>query len=673
MPVGLRQLIVASDVSPAARRRARGIVLVAAAVCALNAQTGVWAAEPVSEALRARFREAYFAASTGAALSDERDDAALRDYVLYPYLEAARIAKALSLTDAAAAAAQDAAAAAFLSRHAGEPVADGLGRAWLESLARRGLKADLLDRYRPGLATARLECQWLVARIELGARDGLGSEILQRWLTPAQLPLECEPAFEWARSEGILDEAWTERRLRLLLESGQAVFARVIARRLPAERAAPWLVWADLIEDPAGAIDRLIADPLQPVDFDALLDGFSRLATADPDAGLEAVDRLIEARSLDAQESSRLRRALAYGLAWDRDARALDYFARIDERDLDDYTLQWRARSALWAGDWALAAASIDALSPELRETPAWRYWAARAARELGDASRARELFESILATDNYYSALAAARLGRRVIPHAERFDADEAVVESIERLEPMIRARELRAVSLPSEALSEWRYAQSMLDAEAQRQSVHVAAHWGWYDVAIATATSHEIFFDYRLLYPRPFSASVAAAARLTRLDAPLIYGVMRQESLFRADAASGAGAIGLMQIVPDTARRTAASWNRPAPSRDALFEPETNVILGAAHLRSLADRFDLQLPVALAAYNAGPAAAAGWLPDTPVDADVWIENIPYNETRAYVRRVLWHSVVFKWLAEHRPQDAASWLGQISPPQDGD
>lgn len=619
-----------------------------------------------SDELRERFRAAYLEAVTGAVLSDEHDDDELRDYPIYSWLEAARIAKALSLVDATTAPVWEARASDFLDRHDGQPVAVSVARAGLQSLARRGETAAFIAAFRPSLADERMHCQWLSARIDSGATAGLEPLILERWLTPAQLPTECEPAFQWLRDAGTLDADWTARRVRLLIDNGQAAFARVVARRLPSEQAGPLLLLADLVDTPRAAIEGLIADPALPVEFDALLAAFTRLATANPAAGIDDAEKLIAARQLDPQQASRVERAVAYGLAWDRDPRALDHFARVAATELDDYTLEWRARSALWTGDWALVAASIDALSPPKQRDSAWQYWAGRAAAALGDAARARAQFEAVLRSDNFYSALAAARLDRDVVPHAERFAVDRDIQRELERLEPLIRARELRAVALPAESLAEWRHGLASLPPAVQQQGIHLAADWGWYDIAIAAATNQSIFYDYELLYPRPFDKAVADAAGDFRLDEPLIYAVIRQESLYRPDAASAAGALGLMQLVPDTAARVARARGLPRPGRDALFDPATNITLGAAELRRLIDRFNGQLAPALAAYNAGPGAVDRWLPDEPIDLDIWVENIPYNETRAYVRRVLWHGLVFQWLDDKDPADTRPWLSQV-------
>ena len=153
-----------------------------------------------------------------------------------------------------------------------------------------------------------------------------------------------------------------------------------------------------------------------------------------------------------------------------------------------------------------------------------------------------------------------------------------------------------------------------------------------------------------------------------MSELPPELIYSVMRQESLYRTDAISSAGARGLLQMVPDTARRTARAFKRPRPTPDDLFDPNVGVVLGSAHLRELVDRFGGQTIVALAAYNAGPNAAARWIPQQPVEADVWIENIPYNETRTYVQRIAWHNLVFNWRKSGEPQKPDGWLSPVRP-----
>jgi soluble lytic murein transglycosylase len=621
------------------------------------------------ERVRAEFLSAYADASSGINIAADADSPQLREYAIYPYLEAARIERQLlDATDANSAA--DTVAAAFLEKFEGTPIAFGLHRRWLDSLARRSDWQTFRTSFSNAVATAEQQCQYLRARIETGDTRGLVEQIEERWLTPAQLPLECEPVFQWMRDQGSLDDELTEQRVRLLLQNGQAAFARVIARRLPRERAEPLLLWARLLESPITEFDRLIATRRSDLPQAVLISAWEGFTRANPAAALELFDLFVQTQELGSREASAAARALALGLAWDRRAReAIAMFARISASDLDDYALGWLARAALWAGDWQTVEAAIASMSAPVRNETAWRYWLARTLSQQGDAAGAEALFEAIVPTDNFYAVMAAAHLGERFVPHDDSLPYDAERAARIAADETFSRARELFATGLRTEATREWRYGlESLGDERDKAQSVHVAARWGWYDVAVATATEQGIFNDYRLLYPLPYKEEISAAAAATRVGRPLLYGLMRQESLFRDDVVSASGAIGLAQVLPETARRAAAIRQWPEPDRADLFDAAVNIRLGAATLGTFLDRFDSQLPVALAAYNAGPNAAERWLPTRPVDADIWLENIPYNETRAYVRRVLWHALVFAWRENGIAQDTRSWIARVTP-----
>lgn len=624
-------------------------------------------------AVREAFQQAYARAALGQTDSSG-DSAQLRHYPLYPYLEAARIREALNELPGqpgqpgqpGAATQADERAAEFVSDHANEPVSRGLRRAWLESLARRERWDVFLAEYRDADATDALRCRSFTARIALGRREGLAQDIQRAWLTPTSVP-ECAGPFAWLTDGGLLTPELIGQRARLALAAGNPVLASEIALRLPAEESAPLLQWAALLESPATSIDTLLASAGKPVDPAALLAGWSRLARKDPAAAEARYASLVVSRVLSGDGASEYALALALGLAWDRDPAALEYFERVAPRDLDDGANAWRARAALWSGDWKLAAQAITALSPSERQTARWRYWAARVSELLHDTEHARKLYESVLADDDFYSAMAAARLHRAVSPHPLSLPLDSELLASLERLPALTRARELFLCGMRPEAEVEWSMGIASLSGPERLQAIHLAAGWGWYEQAIQAATAQRVFNDYVLLYPRPFDDAVRAASRRAGLSPEIVYGVIRQESLYRSDAVSSAGARGLMQLQPQTARRTARFSELPRSQSSDLFDPQANILLGAERLKMLLDQFDGQLPVALAAYNAGPNAAGRWLPAKPIEPDIWIENIPYNETREYVERVLWHSLVFTWLREGGdPQRVDAWLDPI-------
>jgi soluble lytic murein transglycosylase len=307
---------------------------------------------------------------------------------------------------------------------------------------------------------------------------------------------------------------------------------------LPAERAAPLTQWAALLEKPQPNIDALIASPGTAVDGATLLAGWSRLARIDPDGAKARYAQFVRARDLNAQSASPYARALALRLAFNRDPAALEYFPLVAAADRDVQTLEWWARAALWAGDWKRAADTIANMPEARRETARWRYWAARAAEQARDSERAERLYVSVMTDDNFYSAMAAGRLKRTLMPNLQTLPAVPEVEAALDRVPALVRARELFLSGMRQEALGEWQYGYQSLSAQQRKQSIRVLAGWGWYDQAVATATAERVFNDYELLYPRPFDYEVKKAANITGLAPELVYGVIRQESLFRADA---------------------------------------------------------------------------------------------------------------------------------------
>lgn len=616
-------------------------------------------------AQRAEFQQAM--ARVGTAESTAEDSPALQSYVLYPYLEAARFKQALQSSATNIPKTVDEQIADFLRAHEREPVATDLRQAWLTSLAARGMWTDFLAFHKPNSDGLALRCQGYTARIELGMEAGLAAQVAETWLTPRSLP-ECDRAFTWLTTVGGLTPALIEQRARKALEADNADFARQIIARLPPEQAAPLLQWAALLEQPQREIDALIATPQKDLAPAALLAGWTKFARANPTAAKQRFEPLVRARKLDARDASPLALALALALSWDRDADTRKYFAKVDAADFDDSAREWQARAALWAHDWKLAARSIAAMSEADRRTARWRFWSARVAAQQGKPAEAQKIYESLLGEDNYYSAMAAARLKRQITPNPQPLPVDAALLSRFEAEPGFVRAHELQWNRMLDPARAEWRAGAGALPATSRPQLILLAAHWGWYHQAVDVATGERVFNDYALLYPRPYDAEVMNAAQVSALPATLIYGIIRQESLYERDAISSADARGLTQLTLDTARRTARKWQLPAPTADALFDPQVSVVLGAAHLKDLLDRFGGQLPLALAAYNAGPGAVQRWLPTGEMDPDIWLENIPYNETRDYVRRILWHTVVFGWLGEQKAQETRGWLTSIKP-----
>lgn len=591
------------------------------------------------------------------------DSAALKSYPIYDYLVAARLRRDLS---AAPGDALDAVIDAFLKAHEGQPVARALHREWLASLAQRRRWDWFLPRSVETTDPA-LICDRLSARLALGDTDKLAAEALARWSLIERPPPECAGVFDWLHAQGLVTPALQEARARAALAADKAALARDFIAEVPAERAAPLRQWLQLLESPGPALRALAAAPEAPVESDALLAGFTRLATSEePEASL-LLPGLLARPDVSPALRTGLLRAFALGAAYAREPGAVAAFERLPGEVLDTQVQEWRVRAALWAGAFDKALDWLGQMPDALAGEPRWRYWRARATAEVLGAEPAAPLYAEIAGMRDYYGYLAADHLHRPYDLNIHPTPDDAAVQAALAAEPGLVRAHALFDCDLADDAALEWSTALAGAPRALKVQAAHLASRWGWYAQTIATLAQADDWDDVRLRYPRPYASLVERASRLTEVPADWILAIIRQESLFRSDAVSRADARGLMQMQPATALAVARRWHFPAPGRDALFDPAIAVPLGAAYVRELLDRYGNQLDLSLAAYNAGPAAVARWLPAQPVDADIWIENIPYTETRGYVQHILDHIVAFAAVRDAEPPRLSSLLPVVT------
>jgi soluble lytic murein transglycosylase len=593
--------------------------------------------------------------------ADLTDSPALRSYALHDYLVAERLSRDLQLN---ADESLDERIDQFLKAHAGQPVSRPLRAAWLASLADRARwdwflprSADVAD---PALACARLQ-----ARLATGETQGLADDALERWSLPHKQPPACDAVFDWLRSQGLLTADRAESRTRAALDAGNAKLARQFASDVPAPRAEPLLQWAQLLETPR-SLQELATNTGTPVEPEALLAGFGRLARVDSAAAAGVLPKLLERPDVTPPLAARLQRMSALGSAYDHDPEAMTRFASLPAEALDADAYEWRVRTALWAGDYNQALLWLAEMPQSMAAQPRWRYWRARALEATSGPKAAEALLTELARTRDFYGYLAADRLHRRYALNARAVPEDAGEQARLAVLPGMVRARELFECDMVEEAIVEWAAALSDAPPAVRVQAAQLAAQWGWYAQSITSLAQAGEYDDVHLRYPRPYSSVVAHASKLTRVPPDWILAVMRQESLFRSDAISKAGARGLMQLLPATASAVARRWHLPPPSKDGLFEPKPGVLLGAAYLSELLERFDGQLGPSLAAYNAGPNPVNRWLPAQSMDADVWIENIPYGETRNYVQRVFEHIVAFAYVRDAHPPHLAKLLPPV-------
>ena len=363
---------------------------------------------------------------------------------------------------------------------------------------------------------------------------------------------------------------------------------------------------------------------------------------------------------------------------------ALRHFARVSkDTDLTDDMLAWKTRAALRAGNqphWQQVAQAINAMSPEARKDPTWVYWKARALLAMGTPGQsnaeAQTLLQSIASVRGFYEQLALEELGQKITvpPRPAPLTAQE---KESARLNPSLnRAAYAIGLGLRSEGVREWNYATNLhQNGGMGERELLAAAQFACdrqiWDRCINTSERTSSVADFDQRFPMPFRDTVVKRAQSINLDPSYVYGLIRQESRFIMDARSGVGASGLMQVMPATARWTARKIGLDGFTPDQINDRETNITIGTAYLKLALDDLGGSMPMAAAAYNAGPGRPRVWRGQAGghvMDAAIWAENVPFAETRDYVKKVLSNTTNYAAILTGQPQSLKSRLGMIGP-----
>jgi soluble lytic murein transglycosylase len=333
-------------------------------------------------------------------------------------------------------------------------------------------------------------------------------------------------------------------------------------------------------------------------------------------------------------------------------------------------TQEWKVRAALRVGDWRMVKETIDHMTPSVKKRdPAWTYWYARAQKELGDESLAKESLQTLIDQYHFYGQLAREDLDMKIyVP--KRVPAEETLVKQMSSNKSFARAVRFYDMSMRFEGNREWNWE---LRGLSDKQLIAVAEHAkriGLYDRAVNTADRTKLEHDFSLRYPTPFKESLAPIAGSIGLDTNWAYGLIRQESRFIMNARSHVGASGLMQVMPATGKYVAKKigMNNFKPSQ--LDDMKVNLTLGSNYLNMVLQDLDGSWTLASAAYNAGPGRPKMWREKLPraVEGAIFAETIPFNETRGYVKNVLANASYYTALSSNNAPSLKQNLGTVSP-----
>jgi soluble lytic murein transglycosylase len=518
----------------------------------------------------------------------------------------------------------------------------------------------------------------LVTHVREGASapPALAEEVRRNWLGQREADDGCTLAASRLIADGqgarrlTNNDAWRKARLAVEANRPRAAAAAV---EIAAPEAVPLL--AELNNSPAKFLTSRVT-AASKVRKEMISLALIKLAASDAD------NAAIQLESKWGPQLSPEERNWVWGVIGKQSAQrlgndALLHYAKVSrDADLTDDMLAWKARAAMRLGQWPALAKAINAMSDEVSSEPTWVYWKARALMAQGGDDRraeAQRLLESIASVRGFYEQLALEELGQKITvpprPVALTPQEKEAALQN----PSLARAVQAIGLGLRAEGVREWNYATNltrpggMVDRELLA-AAQLACDREIWDRCINTSERTKAEFDFDQRFPMPFRESVVRRSREIGLEPAYVYGLIRQESRFIMDARSHVGASGLMQVMPATARWTARKIGLASFSVDQLNDRETNIAIGTGYLKLVLDDFEGSMPLAAAAYNAGPGRPRSWRNGPVIEAAAWAENVPFNETRDYVKKVLSNTTIYAAILSGQPQSLKARLGVVGP-----
>jgi soluble lytic murein transglycosylase len=594
----------------------------------------------------------------------------LRGYVLEPW--AAYWELSARLDEASNTEVQD-----YFARYAGTYQEDKLRAEWLQQLGRNRDWVAFnreFPKYRMN-DDKSLRCYALLTD-HLAGGAKVNAEVMQTWLAQKDADEGCAAAAEQLVKDHSMMAAEVWPRARLGLENDRLKVATQAVGILN----DGWVKTLNAIYlNPSKYLDDKLT-ALRPQTRELVSLAIIRLAYLDPADAAAEVNHLRWKAQLTQEERSWIWGVIGKRAAQKLGTEAVGYFAQGQLSQMHEDHLAWAVRAALRAGNWKMVQDAIVAMPPTVAAEPVWAYWHARAllARAESEAARAEALalLQGIAGVRGFYEQLALEELGQRIsAPQApEPLSVEER--EAARGNPGLTRALYAIQLGLRAEGVREWNYSTNLhvrggMDDRSLLAAAELACRAEVWDRCINTSERTRGVMDFEQRFPMPFKSAVLARTAKIGLDPAYVYGLIRQESRFVMDAKSGVGAAGLMQVMPATAKWTAKKIGLSDFQPQQITERDTNIAIGTGYLKLLLDSFGGSMPMAAAAYNAGPGRPRAWRGSTgapQLEAAIWAENVPFAETRDYVKKVLSNATNYAALITGQPQSLKARLGSVGP-----
>lgn len=585
----------------------------------------------------------------------QRYASALRDYPLEPYLAYDELTARLKW-------ASNDEIEKFLAEHGDLPQISWMKLRWLRWLAERGEWKTFINYYDPALNFTELDCLYGQYQLSHGMRAEGNATAEKLWLVGKSQPNACDPLFALWAAEGQLTEQKRWQRAKLAAEARNYGLVTHLIKAMPTlgNHGKSLL---EVAQKPELLKQTARFTQTDPATADVVGLGLRRLARQDPESALKLLDSYSQLLKFSSDEQVAIAREIGLTLAKRFDARALQVMAKYDPELRDNTVSEWRARLLLRLGRWDEANQLTRKMPAELGNTNRWRYWQARSLQlAQPNSQEPKALYQALAKERDFYGFMAADQVKAPYQLNNKPLALSPQTIQKVRNSAAIRRALEFHARGQVADGRREWYNVSRLFSRDEMVAQARLAYDMGWYFPAIRTISQAQYWDDLDVRFPMAHRNELVREAKNRDIHSSWVFAITRQESAFMADAKSGVGAMGLMQLMPATAKETAKRFGIPLSSPQLAYRPEVNIQLGAAYLSQIYGQFNGNRVLASAAYNAGPGRVRQWLRGADhLSYDVWIENIPFDETRQYVQNVLSYSVIYGEKL-NAPQPLVAW-----------
>ncbi len=563
---------------------------------------------------------------------------ALKNYPLYPYLQYQWLSKNLKQANKIK---------IFLKNHAETRYAGLLNNKWLLYLAKHKKWREFLKHYK-NTTNSRLQCYYLRAKFSTGAKKEALVGAKKIWVQGKSHPEECAPVFKALKTSRYFTREMLWQRFNAAMNHSKVQLAKYVKRLMNKTDQGIAQTWINVHTNPSLINKPSLLNKTKSQSGLIFAHAINRMASSSLLKAIKIWDRKKNNFTIDKTTSQRLEQRLAMALAYRRDALAYSRLSQL--KNPDKSAKEWRVRAALTEQNWNHVEESIDLLSKENQKDDKWTYWLARALENTEKSNVANFMFTKLAKNRSYYGYLSADKINKHYELSDRPIKVTKLILERFKQKTDFRVVAELIEVDKLWEARRQWWYAVSKLENKDILIAAKYAQELQWVQIAIFTVAKAEYWDDISIRFPIAFEKLVQKNANVQQLNPAVIFGLIRRESAFNHKVKSPVGAIGLMQIMPQTGRQIARQLKEKWRSKNGLLNPSTNVKYGSYYYKRMLDRFNGHYALAAAAYNAGPHRVKRWLPvKNALAADIWIETIPFKETRAYVSAVLTYALIYQ------------------------